>query len=87
MLAVEYINAGLQGNESLRTEMYVQVMKQLSSNPTSASTDKGWEMMVLLLSSFPPPPPIENHVLTFIREKVLESSSSICSPPFRMFPS
>ncbi len=54
-------------NKELRDEIYAQVMKQLSSNPTESSTSRGWEFMLLCLDSFPPVA-IENYVENFIRK-------------------
>jgi hypothetical protein len=81
-LAVEFVNCGLQGSQALQVELYVQLMKQLTQNPSPISIAKGWEMMVLLISSFPPPTPIENYVLMFIRENVTAAFSSLLTSLF-----
>ena len=70
MLAVEFLNSGIQGSDDLKVEAYVQVMKQLTENPTRESVAKGWVMMSLLLSCFPPSPTIENYVAVFINSHV-----------------
>ena len=67
-LAQELISSGLDGEEDLRAELYVQVMKQLIDNPSIASETRGWELLSLFLSSFPPPSSIENHLAMFLRE-------------------
>eukprot|EP00602_Paraphysomonas_sp_CaronLab_P010658 CAMPEP_0185037120 /NCGR_PEP_ID=MMETSP1103-20130426/31086_1 /TAXON_ID=36769 /ORGANISM="Paraphysomonas bandaiensis, Strain Caron Lab Isolate" /LENGTH=1566 /DNA_ID=CAMNT_0027574947 /DNA_START=35 /DNA_END=4735 /DNA_ORIENTATION=+ len=69
MLAVEYLNTGIEGSEAMRTEMYVQTMKQLSDNPSHESLAMGWKMLSLLLSCFPPPVAIDNYVAMFIRQQ------------------
>jgi hypothetical protein len=70
MLAVEYLNAAIEGSSDLKTEAYIQVMKQLTDNPSADSEHKGWTMMSYLLSCFPPTSTIENYVAVFIKSKV-----------------
>lgn len=38
----------------LNTEIYLQVMKQLTSNPTEASQKRGWDVLMLLINNAPP---------------------------------
>jgi hypothetical protein len=78
-LAVEFVNSGIQGSQSIQVELYIQLLKQLTENPSGPSIARGWELMIYMLSCFPPPPPIENYVLMFIREHVSTSHSLLHS--------
>lgn len=71
----------LQGLEDtdLRTEIYCQLMKQLSSNPDPASEKKGWLLLMICLCAFPPGPSLEYHVQVFIREHASHKSTARAS--------
>lgn len=77
MLAVEYLNSAIQGSNDLKVEAYMQLMKQLTDNPSADSVAKGWTMMTFLLSCFPPTATIENYVAVFIKSHVSVLSSVI----------
>ena len=62
----EWLRVGMD-SRALHCEMYVQLMKQLTANPSEASNDKGWQLLVATLSYFPPPKPLENYVAFFIK--------------------
>lgn len=70
----------MKNGEGFRAELYYQVMKQLSKNPSRNSLLKGWEMMTLLLSTFAPPKDIENVVALFLRKHVRTSVCMIGLP-------
>lgn len=61
---------GISSGETIRTELYVQLMKQLSENSNESSVQKGWELMALCLSTFAPPENIQNFVAMFILKHV-----------------
>ena len=52
----------------LEDEAYLQLMKQLTGNPTPESVEKGWELMGLLCSTFMPSEALENFVVMFLRD-------------------
>ncbi len=61
---------GVQTAE-LRTELLVQLMKQLTAAATgdklrSAGEAKGWDLLALCLHNFPPPPDFEDFLTVFI---------------------
>jgi len=68
ILARELLQAAVDAEE-LRTEIYCQLMKQLTKNPDQAAVAKGWDLVMLCVSTFPPPSVVENHLEVFIRKK------------------
>ena len=52
----------------LEDETYLQLMKQLTNNPTPESVSKGWELMGLVCSTFIPSSELENYVVMFLRD-------------------
>eukprot|EP01029_Cantina_marsupialis_P024254 TRINITY_DN6186_c0_g1_i1.p1 TRINITY_DN6186_c0_g1~~TRINITY_DN6186_c0_g1_i1.p1 ORF type:complete len:592 (+),score=169.48 TRINITY_DN6186_c0_g1_i1:1317-3092(+) len=54
-------------HESLRIEIFAQLMKQLSYNPSPESEQIGWNLLMLCLMTFPVPSEFENHVERFLR--------------------
>ena len=66
-LAAEMVSKGLAGGKPLQTEVYVQLMKQLTANPRPQSAKKGWELLTMWLQCFPPDGPAEQYVECFVR--------------------
>ncbi|KAJ8601424.1 hypothetical protein CTAYLR_005941 [Chrysophaeum taylorii] len=50
----------------IRDEIYVQIMKQLTSNPTSTSVALYWQVMCMCVSTFAPSIALEDHVVHFL---------------------
>lgn len=67
-LAQDILQKGLEIYE-MRDEVYLQIMKQLSSNPTADSIAKGWQVMCMCVSTFPPSQEFENYLLNFMHEQ------------------
>jgi hypothetical protein len=53
----------------IQAEAYVQLMKQLSANPSPASERLGWQLMALFVRCFPPDPPLDKFVERFVRTR------------------
>ncbi|XP_053403414.1 myosin-VIIa-like isoform X2 [Mercenaria mercenaria] len=53
--------------EMLRDEIYCQVIKQLTDNMNSVSTEKGWELMWLVTGCFAPSTKLLKEVTSFLR--------------------
>jgi hypothetical protein len=67
-LAQDILHAGSSTIE-LRDEIFLQLCKQLSSNPSASSLERGWVLMHLCLCTFPPSEDLENHLELFLRER------------------
>lgn len=65
-LAKEVLDKGVRV-PLLRTEIYAQIIKQLTQNRNPESTTKYWQMMRLALTHFPPSPELENYLEAWIR--------------------
>jgi len=52
----------------LRDEIYLQIIKQLTENPSPDSIAKGWKIMALCLTTFPPGADFENFLEVYLRK-------------------
>jgi len=67
-------------NGQLRDEIYVQLCKQLSHNPSPDSLLLGWQLMAVIVISFPPSKNFESYLEQFIRQyydKEIQNHSNI----------
>jgi hypothetical protein len=67
-LAAELLELG-QATPELRDEVFLQLCKQLTGNPSVASQERGWVLLHLALSAFAPSEDMENHLELFLRER------------------
>lgn len=70
------ISEGLAHGE-LRDEIYCQLMKQLTGNPSAESVFKGWQMLCVLLTSFPPSKNFETYLRSFVHQHVSQSEGRV----------
>ncbi|KAJ8473220.1 hypothetical protein ONZ45_g16377 [Pleurotus djamor] len=70
------LNEGLTHGE-LRDEIYCQVMKQLSKNPSPESVFKGWQLLCVLLITFPPSKNFETYLQSFIQQRTSQSEGRV----------
>jgi hypothetical protein len=68
MVAQEIVLKGIQF-EPMRDEIYVQLIKQLTNNPSLESTTQLWYLMQICLLHFPPTPVFENYLEAWLRLK------------------
>lgn len=64
-------------NMAYRDEIYMQVMKQLTDNPSSRSCQCGWELLHHLVVSAPPTP----NMMEFVRAFALKSAAILLENP------
>lgn len=67
----EVLVTGL-GTKALRDEIYVQLMKQLTDNPSKKSMRLGWNLMALCCVTFPPSNKLDYYLEQFLRSKANE---------------
>ena len=71
-LAADVLQKGLDVKNNVRDEIYLQIMKQLTGNPTPDSIARGWQLVCMIVATFPPSADLENYVINFLlaqREK------------------
>ena len=68
MLAQDVLRKGSEC-KTVRDEIYLQVIKQLSCNPRPESVAKGWQIMCMCVGTFPPSPDFEFYLMHYIIEK------------------
>ncbi|KAH6914216.1 hypothetical protein BKA70DRAFT_1142953 [Coprinopsis sp. MPI-PUGE-AT-0042] len=61
------VGEGLTHGE-LRDEIYCQLMKQLTGNPSPESVFRGWQFLCVLLLTFPPSKDFETYLQAFIQK-------------------
>lgn len=74
ILCREILEAGMQ-NPKLRDEIFLQLIKQLTSNPSNDSLVRGWKLLQICLECFPPNTDFENFFETWLRSQVSGAQS------------
>ncbi|KAG8762647.1 hypothetical protein FRC11_008243 [Ceratobasidium sp. 423] len=67
---------GIEHGE-LRDEIYCQVVKQLTDNPSPESAFRGWQLLCVLLVTFPPSKNFEGYLRSFMLTKVKQTEGRI----------
>ncbi|RVE61473.1 hypothetical protein OJAV_G00171010 [Oryzias javanicus] len=78
----------------LQDEIYCQIMKQMTGNPSRLSMERGWQLMWLCTGLFPPSPNLRNHTKRFLQSRPrdplaavsLQRIQEICSKEPRKLP-
>ncbi|KAG8829238.1 hypothetical protein FRC17_006910, partial [Serendipita sp. 399] len=61
----------------LRDEIYCQLVKQLSNNPSAESIFKGWQLLCVLVVTFPPSKNFEEYLRSFMRERSTQTEGRV----------
>ncbi|KAI0058032.1 hypothetical protein BV25DRAFT_1902420 [Artomyces pyxidatus] len=70
------LGEGLTHGE-LRDEIYCQLMKQLTGNPTTESVFKGWQLLCVLLVTFPPSKNFETYLESFLKQRTSQTEGRV----------
>ena len=73
-LAQELLQAGLE-DPGLIDEIYLQLCKHLTDNPSLESVSRTWHLMCLCVGTFPPSRHFENHLINFFLNHKAESGA------------
>ncbi|KAG0243294.1 hypothetical protein BGW41_002479 [Actinomortierella wolfii] len=73
---LELIKKGLDFGE-LRDEIYVQLCKQLTENPSREGSIKGWHLFTILLITFAPSKNLHDYLASFLNQHVATSPHPI----------
>ncbi|KAG0203633.1 hypothetical protein BGX33_009014 [Mortierella sp. NVP41] len=71
-LVLELIKKGLDHGE-LRDEIYVQLCKQLTENPSREGSIKGWHLFTILLITFSPSKNLHDYLASFLNHHATTS--------------
>jgi len=63
---IKILNNCMSASELLRDEVYCQVVKQTTHNPSNESTARGWQLLTCLLACFPPSADLSMHLANYI---------------------
>ncbi|KAG8580734.1 hypothetical protein GDO81_007401 [Engystomops pustulosus] len=74
----DQIFSGPVREESLRDEIYCQILKQMTANSNSYSLSSGWQLLWLCTGLFPPSKTLLVHVQRFIENRQREPLSKEC---------
>eukprot|EP00954_Amorphochlora_amoebiformis_P010726 836779-Amorphochlora_amoeboformis.AAC.1 len=58
----------------LRDEIFSHIIKQITQNPDTQSSFKGWSAMAVCLEAFPPNPEFENYFEVWMRKTITDSA-------------
>ncbi|KAH8828142.1 hypothetical protein DL96DRAFT_1463603 [Flagelloscypha sp. PMI_526] len=70
------LSEGISHGE-LRDEIYCQIMKQLTGNPSQESVFKGWQLLCVTLSTFPPSKNFETYLRSFMQQRTSHSEARV----------
>ncbi|KAG6821028.1 hypothetical protein H0H93_007918 [Arthromyces matolae] len=70
------LGEGLAHGE-LRDEIYCQVMKQLTGNPSTESTFRGWQLLCVALVTFPPSKNFETYLSSFLQNHTIQHEGRV----------
>lgn len=63
--AYKLLNNCMHAPEELRDEIYCQLIKQTTNNPSPASDLKGWQLIAICAGAFPPSKDFEPYLLSY----------------------
>lgn len=64
-------------SESLQNEIYCQLVKQTTSNPSQPSNQLGWRLILICLHVFPPSRDLVSYLMAYFCENVKKGSAEV----------
>lgn len=74
-VALKIVRTGLAEPE-MRDELFLQVLCQITGNPSTASCIRGWQMLNVLLTCFPPSSSLEPCLRNFLQERSTQEGTA-----------
>lgn len=65
-------------HDALQDEIYCQIMRQMTTNNSRLSRERGWQLMWLVTGLFPPSPNLITHTRRFLESRPRESLAAGC---------
>ncbi|XP_054889758.1 unconventional myosin-VIIa-like isoform X2 [Poeciliopsis prolifica] len=74
-------------HEELQDEIYCQIMRQMTTNSSRMSVDRGWQLMWMCTGLFPPGPRLRAHAQRFLESRPRDPLAAGCLQRFQDFSS
>uniref|UniRef100_A0A3B3UW20 Unconventional myosin-VIIa-like n=1 Tax=Poecilia latipinna TaxID=48699 RepID=A0A3B3UW20_9TELE len=74
-------------HEELQDEIYCQIMRQMTTNNSRMSVDRGWQLMWMCTGLFPPGPRLRKHAQRFLESRPRDPLAAGCLQRFQDFSS
>ncbi|XP_032422150.1 unconventional myosin-VIIa-like isoform X2 [Xiphophorus hellerii] len=74
-------------HEELQDEIYCQIMRQMTTNSSRMSVDRGWQLTWMCTGLFPPGPRLRTHAQRFLESRPRDPLAAGCLQRFRDFSS
>uniref|UniRef100_A0A3B5LHT9 Uncharacterized protein n=1 Tax=Xiphophorus couchianus TaxID=32473 RepID=A0A3B5LHT9_9TELE len=72
-------------HEELQDEIYCQIMRQMTTNSSRMSVDRGWQLTWMCTGLFPPGPRLRTHAQRFLESRPRDPLAAGCLQRFRDF--
>ena len=74
-LCDDIVRKGMKGWPKLSDEIYVQLMKHISNNPTASSSKAAWDLMCMCANAFPPNKFLQPYLINFLSTPITDDGT------------